>query len=50
MFPVEELAKQFCEVLGDKMAYSELGIGPPVVFLHGNLAFLLTSGAISGRT
>jgi len=38
MFPIEEPAKQFCEVLGKKMAYSELGSGPPVVFLHGNPA------------
>ncbi len=38
MFPIEEPAKQFCEVLGKKMAYSELGSGPSVVFLHGNPA------------
>jgi haloalkane dehalogenase len=38
LFPVEEPAKQFREVLGKKMAYSELGNGPPVVFLHGNPA------------
>jgi haloalkane dehalogenase len=38
MFPIEEAAKQFCEVLGKKMAYSEFGSGPPVVFLHGNPA------------
>jgi haloalkane dehalogenase len=36
MFPIEEPAKQFREVLGKKMAWSELGSGPPVVFLHGN--------------
>jgi haloalkane dehalogenase len=36
MFSIEEPAKQFCEVLGKQMAYSELGNGPPVVFLHGN--------------
>jgi haloalkane dehalogenase len=38
MFPTEELPKQFCEVFGKQMAYSELGSGPPVVFLHGNPA------------
>src|SRR5258708_19441989 len=38
MFPIEERAKQCCEVLGKKMAYSELGSGPSVVFLHGNPA------------
>jgi len=38
MFPIVEAAKQFCEVLGKKMAYSEFGSGPPVVFLHGNPA------------
>jgi haloalkane dehalogenase len=38
MFRIEEPAKQFCEVLGKKMAYSELGSGPPVVLLHGNPA------------
>ena len=38
MFPIEEPAKQFSVVLGKKMAYSELGSGPPVVFLHGNPA------------
>jgi haloalkane dehalogenase len=38
MFPTEELSKQFCEVFGKKMAYSELGSGSPVVFLHGNPA------------
>jgi haloalkane dehalogenase len=36
MFSIEEPAKQFCEVLGKQMAYSELGSGPPVLFLHGN--------------
>jgi haloalkane dehalogenase len=36
MFSTEEPAKQFREVLGKKMAYSELGSGPPVLFLHGN--------------
>jgi haloalkane dehalogenase len=36
MFPIEEPAKQFREVFGRKMAWSELGSGPPVVFLHGN--------------
>jgi haloalkane dehalogenase len=38
MFSIEEPTKQFCEVFGKKMAYSELGSGPPVVFLHGNPA------------
>jgi haloalkane dehalogenase len=38
MFSTEELPRQFCEVFGKKMAYSELGSGPPVVFLHGNPA------------
>src|SRR5712671_4985141 len=38
MFSIEEPTKQFCEVLGKRMAYSELGNGPPVVFLHGNPA------------
>jgi haloalkane dehalogenase len=36
MFSIEEPAKQFCQVLKKRMAYSELGSGPPVVFLHGN--------------
>jgi haloalkane dehalogenase len=38
MFSIEEPVKLFCEVLGKKMAYSELGSGLPVVFLHGNPA------------
>jgi haloalkane dehalogenase len=38
MFSIEELPKQFCQVLGKRMAYSELGSGRPVVFLHGNPA------------
>jgi haloalkane dehalogenase len=38
MLSIEEPAKQFCEVLGKMMAYSELGNGRPVVFLHGNPA------------
>jgi haloalkane dehalogenase len=38
MFSIEEPTKQFCEVFGKKMAYSELGSGPTVVFLHGNPA------------
>lgn len=38
MFSIEEPAKQFCEVIGKRMAYWELGSGPPVVFLHGNPA------------
>ena len=36
MFPIDEPAKQFCEVVGKKMAYSEIGSGPPVVSLHGS--------------
>lgn len=35
---IEEPEKRYCEVLGKKMAYSELGSGPPIVFLHGNPA------------
>jgi haloalkane dehalogenase len=38
MFTIEEPSKHFREVLGKKMAYSELGDGRPVVFLHGNPA------------
>jgi haloalkane dehalogenase len=38
MFSSEEPLKQFCKVHGRTMAYSELGSGPPVVFLHGNPA------------
>ncbi|MEH2480129.1 haloalkane dehalogenase [Nitrobacteraceae bacterium AZCC 2146] len=38
MLSIEEPVKLFCEVLGKKMAYSELGSGLPVVFLHGNPA------------
>jgi haloalkane dehalogenase len=38
MLSIEEPAKQFCEVLGKRMAYSEAGHGPPIVFLHGNPA------------
>jgi len=38
MYSSEEPAKQFCEVHGKRMAYTELGSGPPVVFLHGNPA------------
>lgn len=36
MFSAQEPAKQICTVHGKKMAYVELGSGPPVVFLHGN--------------
>jgi len=36
MFSTQELPKKFCDVHGKRMAYVELGIGPPVVFLHGN--------------
>jgi haloalkane dehalogenase len=32
----QELPKKFCDVLGKRMAYVELGSGSPVVFLHGN--------------
>jgi pimeloyl-ACP methyl ester carboxylesterase len=38
MLSIEEPAKQFCEVLGKRMAYSEAGHGPPIVFVHGNPA------------
>jgi pimeloyl-ACP methyl ester carboxylesterase len=38
MFSTKELPKLFCDVHGKKMAYSEVGSGPPVVFLHGNPA------------
>jgi haloalkane dehalogenase len=38
MFSSEEPLKQFCKVHGRAMAYSELGSGAPVVFLHGNPA------------
>jgi haloalkane dehalogenase len=38
VFSIEEPIKQYCEVLGKKMAYSEFGDGTPVVFLHGNPA------------
>lgn len=36
MFSTKELPKRFCDVHGKRMAYVELGSGPPVVFLHGN--------------
>jgi hypothetical protein len=32
----KKLPKKFCEIHGKRMAYVELGNGPPVVFLHGN--------------
>jgi haloalkane dehalogenase len=38
VFSTEELPKKRCDVFGRQMAYSELGSGPPVVFLHGNPA------------
>jgi haloalkane dehalogenase len=38
MFSIEEPSKEYREVFGKKMAYSEFGDGPPVVFLHGNPA------------
>ena len=28
--------KRFADVLGRRMAYIERGMGPPIVFLHGN--------------
>ncbi len=28
--------KRFADVLGRRMAYIERGVGPPIVFLHGN--------------
>ena len=28
--------KQLCEVHGKRMAYVEVGVGDPIVFLHGN--------------
>lgn len=31
-----ELPKQFINVLGKRMAYTEMGEGDPIVFLHGN--------------
>ena len=34
--PDERYAKQYAEVLGQRMAYVELGEGNPIVFLHGN--------------
>jgi haloalkane dehalogenase len=38
MFSAEEPRKQFREVSGKTMAYVEMGVGAPVVFLHGNPA------------
>lgn len=35
-FSVEELPKKFAEINGKRMAYSEMGSGDPIVFLHGN--------------
>ena len=32
----DELSKQYIEVLGKRMAYAEMGVGDPIVFLHGN--------------
>jgi haloalkane dehalogenase len=32
----ERYEKKYCEVLGSKMAYVEVGSGDPIVFLHGN--------------
>ncbi len=36
MLSTEEQPKKFVEIQGKKMAYVEVGSGPPVVFLHGN--------------
>ena len=36
MIGVEELPKKTIEVLGSRMAYVEIGEGPPLVFQHGN--------------
>ena len=36
MFSSEEPPKQFRQVFDRRMAYVEMGAGPPVVFLHGN--------------
>jgi haloalkane dehalogenase len=38
MLNTDELPKHTCEVDGKRMAYVELGEGPPIVFLHGNPA------------
>lgn len=36
MISTQELEKQFIEVNGKRMAYSEIGSGDPIVFQHGN--------------
>ena len=36
MFNASELPKQYAQVRGLKMAYTEMGQGDPIVFLHGN--------------
>jgi haloalkane dehalogenase len=36
MISAAELAKQKIEVFGRQMAYTEMGSGDPIVFLHGN--------------
>ena len=36
MISAKELPKQFIEVRGKRMAYSEMGEGDPIVFQHGN--------------
>lgn len=36
MLATEELAKQFVEVRGKRLAYVEMGEGDPIVFQHGN--------------
>ena len=36
MITDEELAKEFITVNGKRMAYVEMGSGPPIVFQHGN--------------
>jgi alpha/beta hydrolase fold len=38
MLNTDELPKETCEVDGKRMAYVELGEGPPIVFFHGNPA------------
>ena len=38
MLSADELSRCACEVDGKRMAYVELGEGPPIVFLHGNPA------------
>lgn len=35
-FSIRELPKRYVEVKGKRMAYSELGSGVPILYLHGN--------------